>query len=79
MNIAKQDNTAELSSHNLGALVELQRNKFRAEGEVTYAIRIDRLKRLKALIVENKNGFDGDYIGGDTEALVGFDEVWSEA
>jgi hypothetical protein len=30
------------------------------------------------LIVENKNGFDGDYIGGDTEALVGFDEVWKE-
>jgi hypothetical protein len=31
------------------------------------------------MIIENKNGFDGDYIGGDTEALVGFDEVWSEA
>ena len=33
----------------------------------------------RAMIIENKNGFDGDYIGGDTEALVGFDEVWSEA
>lgn len=30
----------------------------------------------RAMLVENKNGFDGDYIGGDTEALVGFDEVW---
>jgi hypothetical protein len=30
----------------------------------------------RAMLVENKNGFDGDYIGGDTEALVGFDEIW---
>ena len=28
------------------------------------------------LIVENKDGFYGDYIGGDTEALLGFDDVW---
>ena len=54
MSIAKHDNVTELSTQNLGALVELQRNEFRAEGEVTYATRIDRLKRLKSLIVENK-------------------------
>lgn len=32
----------------------------------------------RAMIIENKNGFDGDYIGGDTEVLVGFDEVWKD-
>ena len=57
MSTVKHDNVTELSTQNLGALVELQRNKFRAEGEVTYATRIDRLKRLKALIVENKKEF----------------------
>ncbi|HBF61965.1 MAG TPA: coniferyl aldehyde dehydrogenase [Gammaproteobacteria bacterium] len=57
MSIAKHDNVTELSTQNLGALVELQRNEFRAEGDVTYATRIDRLKRLKALIVENKKEF----------------------
>jgi hypothetical protein len=40
--------------------------------------RVKEIQRRGALIVENKNGFDGDYIGGDTEALVGFDEVWKE-
>lgn len=30
----------------------------------------------RAILVENKNGFDGDYIGGDTEALIGFDDIW---
>ena len=40
--------------------------------------RVKEIQRRGALIVENKDGFDGDYIGGDTEALVGFDEVWKE-
>ena len=47
----------QLGTQNLEALVELQRNQFRAEGNVTYATRIDRLKRLKALIVGNKKEF----------------------
>ncbi len=47
----------QLDTQNLEALVELQRSQFRAEGDVTYATRIDRLKRLKALIVENKKEF----------------------
>ena len=33
-------------------------------------------KSRHTLIVENKDGFYGDYIGGDTEALLGFDDVW---
>jgi coniferyl-aldehyde dehydrogenase len=57
MSIAELDNVTELEVQNLKALVELQRSKFRAEGEVTYSTRIDRLKRLKALIVENKTEF----------------------
>lgn len=57
MSNAAHDNVTELDVQNLRALVELQRSKFRAEGEVTYATRIDRLKRLKALIVENKKEF----------------------
>lgn len=57
MSIAAHDNVTELDVQNLRALVKLQRSKFRAEGEVTYATRIDRLKRLKALIVENKKEF----------------------
>ena len=40
--------------------------------------KVKQIQSWGALIVENKNGFDGDYIGGDTEALVGFDEVWKE-
>ncbi len=57
MSIAAYDNVTELDVQNLRALVELQKSKFRAEGEVTYATRIDRLKRLKALIIENKTAF----------------------
>ena len=57
MSIAEQNNITELTGQNLNALVERQRSQFRAEGEVTYATRIDRLKRLKALIVENKTEF----------------------
>ena len=57
MSTTKYGNVTTLDTQNLEALVELQRSKFRAEGEVTYATRIDRLKRLKALIVENKIEF----------------------
>jgi len=57
MSTAKRKNVTKLDTQNLEALVELQRSKFRAEGQVTYSIRIDRLKRLKALIVENKTEF----------------------
>ncbi|MFK7913673.1 MAG: coniferyl aldehyde dehydrogenase [Pseudomonadales bacterium] len=57
MSEAKLDNVTELAGQQLRALLELQRSKFREEGEVTYATRIDRLKRLKALIVENKKEF----------------------
>ena len=57
MSTAEHENVTTLDTQNLEALVELQRSKFRAEGEVTYATRIDRLKRLKALIVENKTEF----------------------
>ena len=57
MSTAEFDNVTELDVQNLRALVELQRAHFRAEGEVTHATRVDRLKRLKALIVENKTSF----------------------
>ena len=57
MSTAKHENVTKLDTQNLEALVELQRSMFRAEGEVTYSTRIDRLKRLKALIVENKTEF----------------------
>ena len=57
MSTAKRKNVTKLDTQNLEALVELQRSKFRAEGEVTYSTRIDRLKRLKTLIVENKTEF----------------------
>ena len=57
MSTTKYGNVTKLDTQNLEALVELQRSKFRAEGEVSYATRIDRLKRLKALIVENKIEF----------------------
>ena len=53
MSIAEHDNVTKLEIQNLTALLKLQRSKFRAEGEVTYATRIDRLKRLKAMIIEN--------------------------
>ena len=57
MGIAEHDNITDLELQNLRALVDRQRSAFRAEGEVTYSTRIDRLKRLKALIVENKTEF----------------------
>lgn len=57
MNVAQHDNATKLDTQNLKALVERQRSAFRAEGEVSYSTRIDRLKRLKALIVENKTEF----------------------
>ena len=57
MSEAHNDNVMELDFQNLKALVARQRSAFRAEGDVTYARRIDRLKRLKAMIVENKSEF----------------------
>ena len=30
------------------------------------------------LILTNEDGFDGDYIGGDTETLVSFEDIWEE-
>ena len=57
MSTGEHKNITKLGTENLDELVELQRSMFRAEGEVTYATRIDRLKRLKALIVENKIEF----------------------
>ncbi|MEP1470178.1 MAG: coniferyl aldehyde dehydrogenase [Halieaceae bacterium] len=57
MGIAEHDNITDLELQNLRALVDRQRSAFRAEGEVTYSTRIDRLKRLKALIIENKSEF----------------------
>ncbi len=57
MSIAEKKNVTELVSQDLDGLIELQKKSFRAEGEVTSATRVDRLKRLKALIVENKTAF----------------------
>ena len=57
MHSAKNNKNHKYNTSNLEALVELQRSSFRAEGEVTYSTRIDRLKRLKTLIVENKTEF----------------------
>jgi len=57
MSTAEHNNVTKLETQNLDALVELQRSKFREEGEVTYAKRVDRLKRLKAMIVDNKKEF----------------------
>ncbi|MDC6459611.1 coniferyl aldehyde dehydrogenase [Luminiphilus sp.] len=57
MGAAEQHNLTGLDTQDLDALIALQKAQFRAEGEVTYATRIDRLKRLKALIVENKVAF----------------------
>ena len=57
MSTAEHSNVTKLETQNLDALVELQRSKFREEGEVTYPKRVDRLKRLKAMIVENKKEF----------------------
>ena len=30
------------------------------------------------LILTNEDGFDGDYIGGDKETLVWFQDVWKD-
>ena len=57
MGMTEHDNITPVTEQTLNALVERQRSQFRAEGEVTYATRIDRLKRLKALIIENKTAF----------------------
>ena len=57
MGAAEQHNLTGLDTQDLDALIALQKAQFRAEGEVTYATRIDRLKRLKALIIENKVAF----------------------
>ena len=57
MGAAEQHNLTGLDTQELAALIALQKAQFRAEGEVTYATRIDRLKRLKALIIENKVAF----------------------
>ena len=43
MGMTEHDKIAPVSEQNLNALVERQRRDFRAEGEVTYATRIDRL------------------------------------
>ena len=51
MSKAEHSNVTKLETQNLDALVELQRSKFRKEGEVTYAKRVDRLKRLKACLL----------------------------
>ena len=39
------------------SLLRRQKDAFRKEGEVTYETRIDRLRRLKAFILENKTAF----------------------
>ena len=57
MGAVEQHNLTGLDTQDLDALIALQKAQFRAEGEVTYATRIDRLKRLKALIIENKVAF----------------------
>lgn len=57
MSIAEHDTAAELESRNMRDVFDRQRSAFRAEGEVTHAARIDRLARLKALILENKKEF----------------------
>ena len=46
MGAAEHHNVTGLGTQDLDALIELQRSKFRAEGEVTYATRIDRLSFL---------------------------------
>ena len=57
MGAVEQHNLTGLDTQDLDALIALQKAQFRAEGEVTYAARIDRLKRLKALTIENKVAF----------------------
>ena len=39
--------------------------------------KIKSIQRVRnTLILTNEDGFDGDYIGGDTETLVSLDEIW---
>ena len=49
------------------------------KSDIEQSGKVKQIQSRGALIVENKNGFDGDYIGGDTEVLIGFDHVWQEA
>ena len=57
MSTAQHNDVNELEAQNMREVFERQRSAFRSEGEVTYATRIDRLERLKALIVENNKEF----------------------
>ncbi|MDC1421133.1 coniferyl aldehyde dehydrogenase [Gammaproteobacteria bacterium] len=57
MSTVEHNKVTKLETQNLDSLIELQRSKFREEGEVTYATRVDRLKRLKAMIIDNKKEF----------------------
>lgn len=40
-----------------------------------------RIKRMNEyhVVVENANGFEGDYIGGQTETRISVDNIWVEA
>jgi hypothetical protein len=41
--------------------------------------RIKSIQRGRnTLILTNKDGFHGEYIGGDTETLVWFEDVWKD-
>lgn len=57
MSAVKQPLLAEAAQPDLQAILDIQRNAFHSEGEVTHAVRVDRLKRLKSFIVENKKAF----------------------
>ncbi|MDC1474984.1 coniferyl aldehyde dehydrogenase [Gammaproteobacteria bacterium] len=57
MSTVEHNKVTKLETQNLSNLIELQRSKFREEGEVTFTTRVDRLKRLKALIIDNKKEF----------------------
>ena len=46
MGAAEQHNLTSSNTQDLDALIALHKAQFRAEGEVTYATRTDRLKRL---------------------------------
>ena len=57
MSAVTQPLLAEAAQPDLQAILDIQRNAFHSEGEVTHAVRVDRLKRLKSFIVENKKAF----------------------
>ena len=57
MSAVTQPLLAEAAQPDLQAILGIQRNAFHSEGEVTHAVRVDRLKRLKSFIVENKKAF----------------------